>query len=74
MSGTEGPTQTDDPTVLRKVIPTAPSPSAQQSAQRSSTAATDYWQTVAAAGRQARADAKPQAQGEKPARQRGLRS
>lgn len=71
MLGTKGLIQTTDPEQHRKDAPAATGGGTQLPMQEGSTAA-EYWKNVAAAGRQARVDAKPQAQGEKPARQRGL--
>ena len=73
MSDTKGASQANDPELHRKDLRAAKGGGTQQPTQAGSTAAADYWRSVAAAGRQARANAKPQVNSEKPAHQRGLR-
>ena len=73
MSDTKVTSQANDPEPHRKDVRSAKGGGTQQPTQGGSTAAAGYWQSVAAAGRQARADAESRVKSEKPAYQRGLR-
>lgn len=73
MSDTKGSNQSGDPAPRQAEASAADGANAQQPAQGQTSAATRYWQGVAAAGRAAKPAAATPAEGAKPWRRRGER-
>jgi hypothetical protein len=73
MSDTRGSNQSRDPAPRRAEASATAGAGNQQAPQERTSAATQYWQGVAAAGRAAK-PAAAQAEATPPARQRGLRA
>lgn len=74
MSDTNGSNQSRDAAPGRAETPAKDGAGTQEAAQVQASAATQYWQSVAAAGRAAKPAAPAQEEAGKQARQRGVRA